>query len=576
MIARSLSTAGVALALLAARAHADEPAAAIASPAGAPAGGDHDRASAPDEALATSGIDEAALIAPGAVPDLAGLGAELTPRLFAAPTDHTRIDLHGYLRLRQEALVNLDLDRGLDPSGQPLYPVPLSGGQVLDGGDLRARTDVAIRPRGTGVAVKARIDLVDNLGWGSTPEVGTGRAPTPAASSGQRPVTAIAVKRVWGEVLTPIGILAAGRMGAHWGLGMTQHGGDCEDCDGGDAADRLALVTPIAGHLLALAWDVGSSGPTRPRRDPSRVVDLEPSDDVTTFTAAWLRTRSPAVRLRRAAAGLPTFEYGVFVSHRRQDRDVPADYLPIAGAAPGVDPRDLMARGFTATSTGAWVRISSPRLRLELEGTYAHARVEQPSLVPGVLLDQAATSDQYGLAFESEAALGRHRLGLDAGVASGDDAPGFGALPTPGGAPTRPGDLDGPQADPPGDTTVDNFRFHPDYRIDRILFREIIGTVTDAAYARPHARLALADLGHARFDLEAALVASWAMSPTSTPSGERSLGVELDPSLVYRGDSFRAALDYAVLFPGAAFDNVALDLAAQPAQLVRLRLGFHY
>lgn len=524
----------------------------------------------------TSGVDEADLLAPGALPDLAGLGAELTPRAFAAPSDRTRVDLHGYLRVRQEALVDLDLDRGLDPSGQPLFPVPLSGGQVLDGGDLRFRTDVAVRPRGAGVAVKARVDLVDNLGWGSTPEVGTGRAPTPAASSGQRPVTAIAVKRVWGEVLTPVGILAVGRMGAHWGLGMTAHGGDCEDCDGGDAADRIALVTPVAGHLLALAWDVGSSGPFRARRDPSRALDLEPSDDVTTVTAAWMRVRSPAIRLRRAAAGLPTFEYGVFVSHRRQARDVPADYLPVAGATPSIDPADLMARGFSATSTGAWARITGPRMRVELEGTYAHARVEQPSLVPGVLLDQAATSDQFGLALESEFALARHRVGLDAGVASGDDAPGFGAFPTPGGAAPRPGDADGPQADPPGDTTVDNFRFHPDYRIDRILFREIIGTVTDAAYVRPHGRLALAHLGHARIDLDAALVASWAMEPTSTPSGERALGVEFDPSLVFRGETFRAALDYAVFLPGAAFDNPARGLEARPAQLVRLRLGFHY
>lgn len=523
-----------------------------------------------------SGVDDADLIAPGAVPDLAGLGAELTPRAFAAPSDRTVVDLHGYLRIRQEALVNLDLDRGLTPSGQPLFPVPLAGGQVLDGGDLRARTDLAIRPRGAGVQLKARVDLLDDLGWGSTPEVGTGRAPTPAASSGQRAFTAIAVKRVWGEVLTPIGILAAGRMGAHWGLGMTAHGGDCEDCDGGDAADRLALITPIAGHLLALAYDLGASGPTRPRRDGTRVVDLEPSDDVASFTAAWLRVRSPAVRLRRAAAGLPTFEYGAFVSHRRQARDVPADYLPVAGSSPAIDARDLVARGFTATSVGGWVRITSPRLRLEAEGTYAHARVEQPSLVPGVLLDQAATSDQFGLAFESEVALGRHRLGLDAGAASGDDAPGFGAFPAPNAAAPRPGDLDGPQADPPADTTVDNFRFHPDYRIDRILFREIIGTVTDAAYVRPHARVALAGVGAARFEAELALIASWAMSPSSTPTGERGLGVELDPSLAYRSAAFRVALDYALFLPGPAFDNPGAGLDAQPAQLVRLRLGFHY
>ena len=50
------------------------------------------------------------------------------------------------------------------------------------------------------------------------------------------------------------------------------------------------------------------------------------------------------------------------------------------------------------------------------------------------------------------------------------------------------GQLDGPQANLPRDHTVDNFRFHPDYHIDQILFREIIGTVTDAIYVRPHVR----------------------------------------------------------------------------------------
>lgn len=525
---------------------------------------------------ADSGVERAAELAPGAIPDLAALGVELTPRAFATPSERTRVELHGYLRIREAALVNLDLDRGLDPSGQPLYPVPLAGGQVLDGGDLRARTDLAIYPRGTGVAIKARIDLLDNLAWGGTPEVGTGRSPTPAASAGQAAHTAIAIKRAWGEVLTPLGIFAAGRMGAHWGLGMAANGGDCEECDGGDAADRIALVTPLAGHFLALAWDLTSSGPFRRRAASDRPIDLEPSDDVTTVTAAWLRTASPATRLRRAAAGRPTFEYGVFASHRWQDRDVPADYLPVAGATPTIDAAQLMARGFSATSFGGWARITSARMRLEVEGSYAHARIEQPSLIPGVLLDQAATSDQFGLAFESDVALGRHRAGLDAGVASGDDAPGFGAFPVPGAAAARPGDLDGPQADPPGDTTVDNFRFHPDYHVDRILFRELIGTVTDAAYVRPHAAVTLGDLGHARLRLTLAVIASWAMAPTSTPSGARHLGVEVDPSLVYHSDSFRLALDYAALAPGAAFDHPTTGATARAAQLVRLRLGFHY
>ena len=526
----------------------------------------------------TSGLDDIDRLAPGAIPDLAGLGAELAPRAFASPHERTEVELHGYLRLRTESLYNLDLDRGLDPSGHPLFTIPLGGGQTLGGGDLRFRSDVAIRPAGSGVAIKARIDILDNVGFGGAPEVGTGRAPTPAASPGQRAFTAIAVKRVWGEVLTPVGILAAGRMGAHWGLGIAANGGDCEDCDGGDSADRLALITPLAGHFLALAWDVAASGPFLRRKDDARVVDLEPSDDATTFTAAWMKVHMPASRIRRAAAGRSTFEFGVYVSHRRQDRDVPADYLPVATPRPpgSLDGSDLLARGFSATSTGAWVRVGAPRWRVEAEAVYGRARVDQPSLVPGVVLDQAATSDQFGLAIESELAIGRGRVGLDAGVASGDDAPGFGAFPAPGAAAPRPGDLDGPQADPPGDTTVDNFRFHPDYHIDRILFREIIGTVTDAIYLRPHARFVLADLGHARLEFGLAAVVSWAVAAPSTPGNDRNLGVELDPDLTYRAGAFRVALEHAVYLPGPAFDNPVANLAAQPAQLLRLRLGFHY
>ncbi len=533
---------------------------------------------APPPLRASSGLDDLDRLAPGAVPDLAGLGAELAPRAFASPHDRTEVELHGYLRLRGEALYNLDLDRGLDPSGHALYAIPLGGGQTLDGGDLRFRTDVAIRPAGAGVAIKARIDLLDDVGFGATPEVGTGRAPTPAASPGQRPFTAIAVKRAWAEVLTPVGILAAGRMGAHWGLGMAANGGDCEDCDGGDSADRIALVTPLVGHFLAFAWDMSSSGPWLRRKDDARVIDLEPSDDATTITVAWMKVHAPAARIRRAAAGMSTFEYGLFVSHRSQANDVPADYLPVATPRPPgtLDASDLVARGFSATTAGAWIRVGAPRWRVEAETVYARARVDQPSLVPGVILDQAATSDQFGLALESELAVGRGRLGLDAGVASGDDAPGFGAFPAPGAAAPRPGDVDGPQADPPGDTTVDNFRFHPDYHVDRILFREIIGTVTDAAYLRPHARLVLADLGHARIELGLAAVVSWAMAVDSTPGNARALGVELDPDLAYRAGAFRIALEHALFLPGAAFDNPAANLAAQPAQLIRLRLGFHY
>jgi uncharacterized protein (TIGR04551 family) len=216
-------------------------------------------------------------------------------------------------------------------------------------------------------------------------------------------------------------------------------------------------------------------------------------------------------------------------------------------------------------------------MRLELEVAALFARIGQTSLVPGLLLDGVATSRQFGAAFESDfgSATSAFHGGLDAGFASGDSAPGFGAFPGLGAKAPGAGELDGPQASYPRDLTADNFRFHPDYRVDRILFRELIGTITDAVYLRPHVRWNAGDFGPGHLVLSAAGVLSFAMEPTSTPSGQRALGFELDPTVTWtHDDGFSAVLEHAVLFPFAAFDNPAEGKTARPAQLVRLRLGW--
>ena len=502
--------------------------------------------------------------------DLAALGTELTPRQYASPRESTEIVLHGALRTRDAYLYNLDLDRGLDSRGLPLFPVPLGGGQAVNSADLRARTDLAVYARGVGVAVKARIDWLDNVALGGQPDLAGG---SPATSGGQRP-TAVVVKRAWAEALTPFGTLAVGRMGAHFGLGIAANGGDCEDCDHGDAADRLAFVAPIAGHLIALAYDIAATGPFVQSRDGGHRIGLEPSDSAAGPTLALLKIHSPAALARRAAAGLASLEYGVYVSHRTQDRDVPASYLTAAPPATFTS-NDLVARGFTATGTGGWFRLSGAGYRLEAELAYANASIAQPSLIPGAAITEAVTSSQLGFALQSDVDAGPAQLGFDAGYASGDDAPGFGAFPTIGDTQVKPGAFDGAQANLPRDHTVDNFRFHPDFHIDQILFREIIGTITDALYLRPHARTTLLVIGAGRLELGAALIASWAVQPTSTPSGQRPLGIEIDPELRYASrDGFAATLDYAVLLPGSAFDNT--NLKAQPAQAVRARLVFQF
>jgi uncharacterized protein (TIGR04551 family) len=514
-------------------------------------------------------IDDAQKLPLGA--DLASLGAELTPRLYAAPRDKVELVVHGSLRVRNADLYNLDLDRGLDTTGKPLFPIPLGGGQMLTSNDMRARTDLAMYAPGVGVAVKARIDWLDNVALGGEPDLAGG---SPATSGGQRPTTVV-VKRAWGEALTPAGTLAVGRMGANFGLGIAANGGDCEDCDHGDSADRAAFVSPLFGHLIAIAYDITSSGPFTTSKDGARPIALEPSDAVAGPTLAILKIHTPAALARRAAAGLTSVEYAAYISHRTQDRDVPASYLPTAEPVTSFTSNDLQARGFSATATGAWLRISSERFRLEAELAYIDASVEQPSLIPGAAVTTPITSSQLGLAVESDLNLGVGRIGFDLGYASGDSAPGFGAFPTAGQAATIPGQFDGPQANAPGDTTVNNFRFHPDYHIDQILFREIIGTITDAFYIRPHAKVTLLQVGAGHIEAGVALIASWAIEATSTPSGKAPLGIELDPELRYASkDGFALTLDYGVFAPGTAFDNTTLK--AQTAQSFRVRAGFAF
>jgi uncharacterized protein (TIGR04551 family) len=489
--------------------------------------------------------------------------------------ESAEVRLEGYLRLRSAALYNLDLDRGTTPSGKPLFPVPLTDpkAQALTRHDMRLRTDLAVYAPGGGLAVKTRVDVLDNLTLGSTPEG------YPAGSATQQPpANALRVKRAWGEALTPLGLLAAGRMGNHWGMGMLANGGDCADCDSGDAADRIAFLTPIAGHIWAVAYDFTAVGPTTQRASSTRPVDIEPSTDVRTVTFAVLRHHGRDAIDRRRKADKSTVDYGTYASHRWQDYDIPATYVPTAQPVP-LTPSQVMARGYRATAVDAWARWVHPWLRVELEGALIVASVDQASLVPGVLFREPVRSRQLGAALESEVAApdGPVGAGVDAGYASGDPAPGFGAFPDTNAAATKPGELEGPQANPPKDNRVDNFRFHPDYRVDRILFREIVGTVTDTVYVRPHVRWRIARVGPGTLTTSLAGIGSWAVQPKSAPGGRNALGIELDPTLAYQHrDGFSCVLEHALLFPQSGLDNPQQNLRARPAQLVRVRLAYAF
>ncbi len=500
-----------------------------------------------------------------------GLGAHGEDLLVR---EKIEVKVSGFFRLRGDLLHNLDLDRGTTPSGLPLFAVPLSDplAQDLAVSDMRLRTDLAIYAPFAAAAVKVRADLIDNLVLGSTPSLspGTGNAPTPAASPGQLPSSLIRLKRAYGEVLTPFGYFAAGRMGNQWGLGMLSNGGDCLDCNLGDAADRLVFVTALVGHLWAVAYDFSAVGPTENRRDGQRQLVFDNAVDVRSVTFAWMNVKDDVSRRRRTRADKLTFEYGAFVSHRWQGFDAPESYLNVANP--------VMRRGYRAIAADGWARLTAPSFRIEIEGAMLFAQADQASLLPGVLLRDPVQSAQFGAAIESQFGANDSVFvgGLNAGYASGDPAPGFGAFP-PAGRTATPGELDGAQVNVPRDNRIDNFRFHPDYRIDRILYAEIIGTVTDSLYVRPWGRARLLDFSSSQVNLKASGTLSRSIFAPSTPGNDAALGLELHTSLTWESkDGFDVLAEYAVLFPFAGLSNPQQGLNALPAQLARLRLAWKF
>jgi uncharacterized protein (TIGR04551 family) len=319
-------------------------------------------------------------------------------------------------------------------------------------------------------------------------------------------------------------------------------------------------------------------GPFMPDRTETRAIDVVPSATVHTLTFAGLGWRDDDARRRRRLAGKVTVEYGAYGSYRWQQNDVPASYLPVAVPVT-IDSSQVMHRGYEAGAVDVWLRISGPSFQVEAEGAWLHASIEQPSLIPGALLEGPVVGNQFGAAIESRFGDPEDTVigGLDGGFASGDKAPGFGAFPAENAPAAQAGDLDGPQANPPYDTAVNNFRFHPDYHVDRILFREIIGTVTDAFYFRPHVRFRLWEHERGRLDARLAAVASFAVYPESTPGGAQPLGIELDPTLAYETDfGFAAALEQGTLFGLSGLSNPRLGLDAGIAQLWQLRLTYSY
>lgn len=500
------------------------------------------------------------------------------------------------------ALCNTDVrDRGAGVAGEEGFREPAEScfnrageGSSLGGANIRFRLEPTLNVY-EDIKIKSQIDIFDNLVLGSTPDslysplaplsvlTQTQVVPTAGVSTIWR--DSIRVKRAWAEVMTPLGQLAFGRMPNHVGMGITANDGNGLDQDYGDSVDRLTFAAKIGDFLVAPAFDWAATGPTSmnlllPQGQP---FDREQRDDVDQYVLTISKQDSPEVIERKLANDEVAFDFGTQQILRIQALDsqvvepvevrVPVGNETLTGTADistvqnQATSRNTLERDAQIYLYNYWATLRYRKLTISAEYAGVIGRIGNVA-EPGPYGTQGKRVflNQHGGALRASYVLLNDQLTLELMVlaASGDDAPGWGVFPLLG-AGTTPGAWDGNQA-PPGDDSITNFRFDPDFIIDLIFWRQLVGLVTDAFVVRPSVQYDLTDQLGGRLDI----IYSRSWFGSSTPSGsfanraspealggfDENLGIEADISLFYESrEGFNAMFQYGIFIPMDGLDR---------------------
>ncbi|MEJ7728164.1 MAG: TIGR04551 family protein [Polyangiaceae bacterium] len=562
-------------------------------------------------------------------------------------------ELHGYYRLRAELFHNFALGRK-DPGASVIWAQPsdtfysdsknnrvenlekLCGAEVdtnepcdnntQAGANMRFRLNPELH-NSDNARILSQVDLLDNLVLGSTPDGYTNRpgegggyqlvarggysplgafsttqwAPSAGQTSSQ---DSIVVKRVWGEYLTPVGLLRFGRMPSHWGLGILANSGDGYDSDWQSTADRIMLVTGIKQYDLyfAGAWDFPNEGPISSAigERQGQQYDVAQLDDVSQYVLAIARRRDPELQKLELAKGELVVNGGGYFVYRHQFLANDAQSSAAGSADLDALPSDVsdgyVRRDAQAFIPDAWLQINYKKFRFEAEAAWIVGSLDTVDINGGAKADDNPSAPDnpgwnllsFGLATQTEykAVEDRLRIHFGFGYATGDqDVEGL----SPG--------QNGLQPQLTLDRTFSTFRFHPDYRIDLILWRNILNRVQGAYYFRPGVDYDFTrDKNGQRLGGGAAVVWSRAAEFVQTPGNARDLGVELDFQLYYQSKDgtlnddpdkmggFYASLQYGVLFPLAGLgylprqidEKIGFTGETDTAQTLRLFLGIMF
>jgi uncharacterized protein (TIGR04551 family) len=547
------------------------------------------------------------------------------------------LELHGYFRTRSELFHNFSLGRHNAPSDdQHLWPQPLdqtytdSSGAAhnvalcgpnanqncYDKSEASANMRFRLNPEihiSDNLRIMSQIDMLDNLVLGSTPDSAAnqpsgmsatgysqagynGYAPFGAFTTTQGPPTAgvnslensVNVKRVWGEYTTPLGQLRFGRMPSQWGLGMVANAGDGLDSDYQTTVDRIMFVSGIKSIDLYFggAWDFVSTGPTSQTAysiyggQPYNTCNLCNVNEWVLFVA---HRTDPKIQRGMLSHGDLVINGGLYTVYRAQDLDYTPGNNNLTTAYSTALNNGLQLRGARALIPDLWFQALWRKFRFEAELASIYGDIEQLPTYASVT--SPIKVREYGLATQTEWLGIEDKLHLNFGFgwASGDQ---WQKSLNPGANGLQP-ELNtyGP---------ISTFQFHPDYRVDLIFFRQILGRVEGAYYFRPSVDYDfLRDKNGQKFGGGGALIWSRASEFMQTPGNKRDLGVEMDLQVYYQSKDgslnddpskmggFYAMLQYGVFFPLAGLNYLAgqqnlmftPDYSVGAAQTVRLVLG---
>jgi uncharacterized protein (TIGR04551 family) len=520
------------------------------------------------------GVAEAAPKATGALPT--------TPVLPSPRGKRKRwklLELDGYYRLRTDWFKNFNQGFIDDPAqGGAPFPRALSCGSesgdgacddTISGANMRLRLEPTINiDENTGVHLQ--LDVYDNVVMGSTP-LGEGRnysdanpPPLGAFGNGQGPVIRgqnsdrdpIVVKRAWAEVGLPLGILKFGRMPNHWGLGIMNNAGGEDpingtydyDADYGDTVDRVSFSAMIPGTQLraqiASDWDLTRLASNQTSAGAGRdghPFDLDDADDANSWVLTISRMDSPTELKDTLERGEVSFNYGFYMAYKTQSWDVDLTDFQQGGTlgATNFVPRDL-----TSYNPDVWTRIGYGGHLFEAEASFEFGnidRLDDKGLVGGVDIAKFGAVGRYSWrGFDDKL-----KVGVEVGGASGDS---WDNNPQ-GNTHISNANLIGG----PGDSTLSQFIFDRDYKVDMILFRHLLGAVTNAGYVKPSISYELTN----GISFSGANINSFAIRTGSTPGDDRMYGIEFNAEVNYRSGGFMAGLGYGVLFPLGAMAHPA-------------------